>query len=88
MSVLLVERAMEKIKVNIRGQSTQANTNKLATGAKLNERIKKGALIASEKARNTLKVEHLSIYGERAKSLVVSQNKSPFSYAVSFQKLN
>ena len=57
----LVERAMEKIKVNIHGQSTQVATNKLATGEKLNDRIKKGAIIASEKARNSLKVEHFLI---------------------------
>ena len=53
----LVERSMEKIKINLQGLNTQVVMEYEATGAQLNRKIKNGALAASKEARTTLSVD-------------------------------
>ena len=53
----LVERSMEKIKINLQSLNTQVVMEYEATGAQLNRKIKNGALAASKEARTTLSVD-------------------------------
>lgn len=53
----LVERSMEKIRINIDGLSTNVEMEAEATGAKMNILIKDGALSASQVARRTYSVD-------------------------------
>lgn len=52
----LVEKSINKIKINLQGYDTRVTTEELDTGANLNEIIKKGAINSSERARTTFSV--------------------------------
>ena len=53
----LVEKSIEKIKINLHGVDTKVNTKTIETGANMNEKIKKGAIVASKDARQKHSVE-------------------------------
>ena len=53
----LVEKSIEKIKINLHGLDTKVNTETIETGANMNEKIKKGAIVASKDARQKHSVE-------------------------------
>ena len=53
----LVERAMQRIQINLHGLSTKVVMHEEGTGAQLNKKIKNGALTASKEARQTYSVE-------------------------------
>jgi len=53
----LVEKSIERIRTNLHGLDKKVNTDTIKTGANMNEKIKKGAIIASKEARQTHSVE-------------------------------
>eukprot|EP00092_Neocalanus_flemingeri_P026987 GFUD01029268.1.p1 GENE.GFUD01029268.1~~GFUD01029268.1.p1 ORF type:complete len:718 (-),score=188.67 GFUD01029268.1:332-2485(-) len=53
----LVEKTIDKIRINLHGLDTKVNTETIGTGANMNEKIKKGAVKASKEARQTHSVE-------------------------------
>ena len=53
----LVEKSIERIRINLHGLDTKVNTDTIGTGANMNEKIKKGAINASKDARQTHSVE-------------------------------
>jgi len=52
----LVEKSINKIKINLQGYDTRVTSEELDTGANLNEIIKKGSIRSSESARTTFSV--------------------------------